>query len=187
MLEAFASLKETVTGMFTKLRYQKCVVDHKDKVYRYALYTLRSEADAEDATQEVFIKLWNKFDTVNPLKVKSWLMRTAHNHCIDVIRKRRRTSDRHVEIQEYQDYDGVAAHGADPRGNMENKTLGNRIDRAVHELPEKARTVFLMYEIQGLKYREISDLLDLPLNTVKVHLLRARKMLQQELTYEKNF
>ena len=173
--------------MFIKLRYQKCVLDHKDKVYRYALYTLKSEADAEDAAQEVFIKLWNKFDTVNPLKVKSWLMRTTHNHCIDVIRKRKRTSDNHVEIQEFQHYDSPATFGTDPRANMENKTLGNRIDSAVDELPEKARTVFLMYEIQGFKYREISDLLDIPLNTVKVHLLRARKMLQQELNYEKNF
>jgi RNA polymerase sigma-70 factor, ECF subfamily len=173
--------------MFTKLRYQKCVLDHKDRVYRYALYTLRSEADAEDAAQEVFIKLWNKFDTINPLKVKSWLMRTTYNHCIDMIRRRKRTSDRHVEIQEFQNFDDEVTTGIDPRKDMEHKTLGKRIDTAVGELPEKVRTVFLMYEIQGFKYREISDSLGIPLNTVKVHLLRARKLLQQELNYEKNF
>lgn len=173
--------------MFKKARYQKCVLDYKDRVYRYALYTLRSEADAEDATQEVYIKLWNKFDTVNPLKVKSWLMRTTYNHCIDVIRKRKRTSDRHVEIQEFQTFDEGVVRSEDPRKEMDHKTLGKRIEVAIGILPEKIRTVFCMYEIQGLKYREIADLLNLPLNTVKVHLLRARKMLQQELKYEKVF
>jgi len=173
--------------MFKKARYQKCVLDHKDRVFRYAYYTLRSEADAEDATQEVFIKLWNHFDSVNMLKVKSWLMRTTYNHCIDMIRRRQRTSDRHIEIQEYQDFDIDTPHDADPRHRMENKTLGKRIETAIAALPDKVRPVFLMYEIQGLKYREISDVLGIPLNTVKVHLLRARKLLQQELKYEKNF
>jgi len=173
--------------MFKKARYQKCVLDHKDRVFRYAYYTLRDEADAEDATQEVFIKLWNHFDEVNVLKVKSWLMRTTYNHCIDVIRKRKRTSDRHVEIQEYQNFDVETPLNTDPRHTMENRTLGKRIETAVAELPEKIRSVFLMYEIQGLKYREISDVTGIPLNTVKIHLLRARQLLQQELKYERNF
>ncbi len=173
--------------MFKKARYQKCVLDHKDRVFRYAYYTLRDAADAEDATQEVFIKLWNNYDKVNALKVKSWLMRTTYNHCIDMIRKRQRTSDRHVEIQEFQSFDIDAPKEGDPRQHIENKTLGKRIEAAVAQLPEKVRPVFLMYEIQGLKYREISDVLGIPLNTVKVHLLRARKLLQQELKYERNF
>lgn len=173
--------------MFKKARYQKCVLDHKDRVYRYALYTLKNEADAEDATQEVFVKLWNKFDTINPLKVKSWLMRTTYNHCIDIIRKRTRTSDKHVEIQEYQQFDDGVGNNEGPRELMEHKTLGSKIQNAVETLPAKNKEVFMMYEIQGLKYREISDLLNIPLNTVKVHLLRARKLLQQELKYEKHF
>jgi len=172
--------------MFKKARYQKCVLDHKDRVFRYAYYTLRNEGDAEDATQEVFIKLWNHFDDVNMLKVKSWLMRTTYNHCIDMIRKRQRTSDRHVEIQEYQNFDIETPHDEDPRQKIESNTLGKRIEAAVAALPEKIRSVFLMYEIQGLKYREISDAMGIPLNTVKVHLLRARKLLQQELKYERN-
>ena len=97
---------------------------HKDRVFRYAYYTLRNEVDAEDATQEVFIKLWNHFDDVNMLKVKSWLMRTTYNHCIDMIRKRQRTSDRHVEIQEYQNFDIETPHDEDPRQKIESNTLG---------------------------------------------------------------
>jgi RNA polymerase sigma-70 factor (family 1) len=171
--------------MFKKARYQKCVMDHKDQVYRYARYTLREESDAEDATQEVFIKLWNKFDTIDPAKIKSWLMRTTHNQCIDMIRKRKRTSDRHVEIQDYLEIDEsfLGTEGA-PWDRMEHQHLGKRIEAAVAQLPERIRSVFLMYEIQGLKYREIADSLDLPINTVKVNILRARRILQEELHHE---
>lgn len=172
--------------MFRKARYQKCVLDHKDRVFRYAYYTLRNEADAQDATQEVFIKLWNHFDEIQMLKVKSWLMRTTYNHCIDMIRKRQRTGDRHVEIQEYQNFDIDPPHDTDPRDQLEHQTLGKRIEKAIASLPDKIRPIFLMYEIQGLKYREIADATGIPLNTVKVHLLRARKLLQQELRYERN-
>ncbi len=173
--------------MFEKVRYQKCVMDYKDRVYRYAYFTLRSESDAEDATQEVFVKLWNKFNTINPLKVKSWLMRTTHNQCIDMIRKRKRTTDRHVEIEDYQAFDGDYTTRDNPRNKVENESLGQRIQKAVDKLPEKLKPIFLMYEMQGLKYREIADALDMPINTVKVHIMRARKMLQQELKYEKEF
>jgi RNA polymerase sigma-70 factor (family 1) len=171
--------------MFAKLRYQKCVLEHKDRVFRYAYYTLRDAADAEDAAQEVFIKLWRKFDSVNPLKVKSWLMSTTHNHCIDVIRKRKRTTGQHVEIQEYQNFDKETHYKEDPRQWVDQKTLGTQIEQAVSTLPDRIRSVFLMYEVQGLKYREIADILELPINTVKVHLLRARKLLREELSYEK--
>lgn len=170
--------------MFSKIRYQKCVSDHKDRVFRYAYFTLRNEAEAEDATQEVFIKLWNKFDTIQPLKVKSWLMRTTYNHCIDRIRKYQRTTDKNVEIQEYQSFDIESPSDDDPRRNLENKGLKDRIDQAIAKLPERIKEIFLMYEIQGLKYREIAETLDMPLNTVKVQLMRGRKLLQQELQYE---
>jgi RNA polymerase sigma-70 factor (ECF subfamily) len=174
--------------IFKKARYQKCVLDHQERVYRYARYTLRIESDAEDVTQEVFIKLWHHFDRIQPLKVKSWLLRTAHNQCIDLIRKRRRTSDRHVEIQDYQDYlhlGELASSEPDaPWDRMEKQSLGKAIESAVALLPDRLRPIFLMHEVQGMKYREIADALEMPLNTVKVHLLRARRLLQQHLSHE---
>jgi RNA polymerase sigma-70 factor, ECF subfamily len=173
--------------MFKKARYQKCVLDHKDRVFRYAYYTLRDAADAEDATQEVFIKLWKHFDEVQVLKVKAWLMRTTYNQCIDMIRKRQRTRNREVEIQDYQDFDLDVPVAADPSDRMECQSLGQRIEAAVATLPEKVRSIFLMYEMQGLKYREIADATGIPINTVKVHLMRARKTLQEELKYERSF
>ncbi len=63
----------------------------------------------------------------------------------------------------------------------------SKVKESIERLPENLRSIFVMYEINGLKYREISDSLEMPVNTVKVYLMRARKKLQEELKhYETN-
>ncbi len=173
--------------MFRKTTYQTLVFAHKDKVYRYAYYMLRDEMDAEDATQDIFVKLWQKFEEINITKAKSWLMRTTHNYCIDIIRKRQRTTDKHVVLEDFNQNSAQEAEGLsnDPVRNAQNSHLKEVIDNAVGKLPEKIKSVFLMYEVQGMKYREIADVLDMPINSVKVTMLRARKQLQEELRYER--
>lgn len=161
-------------------------MSHKDKLFRYARYTLGDASEAEDATQEVFVRLWNAMESGKIENCGHWLMRTMHNYCVDLLRKRRRTSDRNVALREDTDDAAMAwsGPGADPSEAIDSRRLGARIEHAVHGLPETLRSVFLMYEVNGLKYREITDHLCLPINSVKVHLLRARRMLQEELKHE---
>ena len=64
--------------------------------------------------------------------------------------------------------------------------IGTKIKSAIENLPEKLKSPFVLYELEGFKYREISKILDVPLNTVKVNLLRARKHLQKELKFYAN-
>ncbi|MBN2235403.1 MAG: sigma-70 family RNA polymerase sigma factor [Opitutales bacterium] len=172
--------------MNNQTAFRTHLMSNKDKLFRYARYTLGDAADAEDAIQEVFVRLWNAMESGRIDNCGHWLMRTMHNYCVDLLRKRRRTSDRNVALREDSDDAAMAwsAHGADPSAEMDCRSLGTRIDRAVHGLPETLRSVFLMYEVNGLKYREIAAHLCLPINSVKVHLLRARRMLQEELKHE---
>lgn len=72
-------------------KYSMLVKQHKNMIYGYALYMLKDRIEADDAVQEVLIRLWSNMDSINLLAAKSWLMRTTHNLCIDFIRKRKPT------------------------------------------------------------------------------------------------
>lgn len=162
-------LKETLFRILVK--------KYKTNVYGFCRYLLKNETDAEDAAQEVMIKLWNNLRTINPAAYKSWIMKTTYNLCIDYRRK-----NRIYDLADFSDSDDILYHGnetpADPVEIKENAELGELIDESVKRLPELYRSVFVLYQIEGLKYREISDILEMPINTVKVTLLRARKKLQ---------
>jgi RNA polymerase sigma-70 factor (ECF subfamily) len=114
-------------------------------------------------------------------------MKTTHNLCIDYLRKRKSSYSREYSLdEEFSESiaDGLAENNPLIRTHL--KMMSDKIKKAIQNLPEKLKSVFILYEIQGMKYREISKALEMPLNTVKVNLLRARKKLQEELKhYEK--
>lgn len=147
---------------------------------------LKNKMDAEDASQEVMIRIWDNIDKFSMLSAKAWIMRTTHNYCIDVLRKRKSTTFKEYGIDEsfeenFEDKSG----NNNPYLKTHIKMMTAKIKEAIQTLPEQLKSVFVLYEIEGLKYKEISKTLDMPLNTVKVYLLRARKKLQEELrSYE---
>lgn len=138
--------------------------------------------DAEDVTQEILIKIWKNIDGVNVLSAKTWIMRTTHNLCIDVLRKRAVETKREVVIDEYfeETYEGDNSEN-DPFNKFQLSVMSQMIKEAVEKLPANLKSVFVLYEIHNLKYTEISKTLGIPLNSVRVYLLRARKKLQEEL------
>ena len=70
-----------------------------------------------------------------------------------------------------------------PSDDVHYKIMSEKIKSKIKELPENLRAPFVLYQIHGMKYREISEILDSPINTVKVNILRARKKLQEELKH----
>jgi RNA polymerase sigma factor, sigma-70 family len=143
---------------------------------------LKNRMDAEDITQEVFIKIWKYEDNFNILSAKTWIMRTTHNLCIDYLRKRSVLIKRSSEITDEMESCLVdTAWEGNPSLKFELGSMNFTIKAAVKKLPENLRSVFVLYEIDGLKYREISKTLDMPVNSVKVNLMRARIRLQEEL------
>lgn len=147
---------------------------------------LKNKMDADDVTQEVLIKIWLNLDKFMPSSVASWIMKTTHNLCIDYLRKRSVELKRTFEIDETaKEIIPDIKNENDPVIVTHFKMIGEKIKEAIKRLPEQLRSVFVLYEIEGLKYIEISQVLDMPLNSVKVYLLRARKKLQEELrSYE---
>lgn len=138
--------------------------------------------DADDVTQEVLIKIWKNIGEFNILAAKTWIMKTTHNLCIDYLRKRNSDLAKNpFSVDDVSDFIENKDE-QNPMFKVEGKLTENRIKESVKMLPENLRSVFVLYEIQGMKYKEISKTLEMPINSVKVYLMRARKQLQTKLS-----
>lgn len=138
--------------------------------------------DADDATQEVLIKIWENIDKFNILAAKTWIIKTTHNLCVDYLRKRKRHSYKEISVsEEFAEIYSDNESSNNPMIEAHNIIMVEKIKIIIKKLPENLRSVFILYEMQGMKYKEISASLDMPINSVKVYLMRARKKLQEEL------
>jgi len=144
--------------------------------------------DADDVTQEVMIRIWNNMDKFNLFAAKTWIMKTTNNLCIDYLRRRTIQIKRENEIDEvFEETFSTKKLNDNPHHLAHTNMMMAKVKCAIEKLPDDLRSIFILYEINGFKYREISKSLDMPINTVKVYLLRARKRLQREFkSYEKD-
>lgn len=161
-------------------RFEQQVQEHQDQVYGFACSLLRNEVTAQDVTQEVFITLWEHRDDVDHDRTLPWLMRVTRNACIDQLR-RRQTRQKTMTV----DTDGLSRAESGrplPDTTAEAADFQEHLNDALDEIDEPYRSVVVLREIQDLKYQEIADTLDMPLNTVKVYIHRGRKKLRTQLT-----
>ena len=171
---------------FNSAKYNFLINKHKDKIYGYAFLMMKNKMDADDITQEVFIKIWQNIDRFNLLSAKAWIFRTTYNLCIDYLRKQK--SARNVFDYSNENFLNLASAGnseVDPFMQAHLKFMDKKVKEAIQKLPENLRSILVFYEIQNMKYKEISKVLDIPLNSIKVYLLRARKKLREELKHYK--
>ena len=169
--------------MIRELKFRVLCQMHSDDVYRFSRSILGNAEDAEDATQEILLKLWRNVSAISTMQARGWIMKTTRNHCLNVLRQRSRAagvlSDGDTDLDAVTDESNQSAETA-----FYGTELRFRIDEALNRLPEKLRSVFMLYEVNGLKYREISECLDVPLNSVKVYLSRSRSRLREILAQE---
>lgn len=172
--------------MIKQARYTLLIRQYKNKIYTFSLYMLKNKMDAEDVTQEVMIKTWNNIDEFNILAAKTWIMKTTYNTCIDYLRRRSLSLNRNLEIDEvFEDTYSRNQENENPLEITHYRMVESKVREAIQRLPENLRSVFVLYQIENFKYREISKMLDMPIGSVKVNLLRARKKLQEEMkSYE---
>ena len=170
--------------MLETIGYKALVNRYKNRIFSYSIYMLRNSMDAEDVTQEVLIRLWNNMGKFKLPAAGSWIMRTTHNLCIDYLRRNQIARQRSVYIDEDDNPEEKIMDNHkenQPEVATQQNIVLEKIKKAVQKLPENLKSVFVLYEIEGFKYKEISSVLDIPINSVKVYMLRARKKLQEEL------
>lgn len=164
------------------VKYNILFKQYKNRIFGYSIYMLKDKDDAEDAAQEALIRIWENLDKFNLMAAKTWILRTTHNICIDKLRRRKREFDNTISINEnIEETIGDESSTNNPFTNTYLRMMNNKINEHIEELPENLKSVFVLYEVQGFKYKEISKILDIPINSVKVYLLRARKKLQEGL------
>lgn len=150
-------------------------------VYRYqnsiVSLTYRMCGDlhlAEDTAQEAFVRVWQNLDSYKPqYAFRSWLYRIATNAALDSLRRERPTTE--------LDTLSLADLGASPEQTAEENQRAAHVRRAIAQLSEPVRIVLILREYQELTYREIADVLDIPIGTVMSRLNTARIQLRREL------
>ncbi len=156
--------------------YTHLLQEHRDRVFSRALYVLRDREDAEDVTQEAFLRLWRSGTDVPADRAGFWLQRVVHNLCIDQTRRRK------VVRAHFGNPDAEAVEGlVDPAGHGWSEGLDDRqhaLLEAMATLSAETRSVMMMHYYQGMKLREIADILGKTVAALKVQIHRARTTLR---------
>ena len=145
-------------------------------LYGYAFRILRNQEEAEDAVQEIFIKLWKmgtKLDEYSNIGALATTM--TRNLCIDQLRKKK-----HFISEEQEGSDIQIADNNSPYQLLENRESDDILHQIIDKLPDLYKNVIILREIDGLSYEEIIEKTEQNINTLRVTLSRARKMIREE-------
>ncbi|WP_127144428.1 sigma-70 family RNA polymerase sigma factor [Pelagibacterium montanilacus] len=145
------------------------------KLFGVSLRILKSQAEAEDAVQDVFVKIWQRAGSYRPdaAAPMTWLIAIARNHAIDELRRRR------MPLADLDAAEAVADSGPTPEQAAVNASEGSRIDRCLGELePDRAQAVRLAY-VDGESYQDLADRFSIPINTMRTWLRRSLLRLRE--------
>ncbi|WP_019640690.1 RNA polymerase sigma factor SigW [Paenibacillus fonticola] len=161
---------------------------YKDKIFHLAYRMLLNRHEAEDIVQESFLRVyknWERYDEKQ--KFSTWLYRIATNLCIDRLRKRKPNYYLDAEMNDQEGLDGYTLIPGDER-TPESEYLLSETQQTIHHaidgLPAKYKSVIILRYLQELSLSEISEVLDMPVTTVKTRLHRGRDFLRKKLQHK---
>lgn len=160
----------------TRTDFSELVQKLSRKLYGYAFRILQNQEESEDAVQEIFIKLWNMGEKLEEYSSIDALATTmTKNHCIDQFRKKK-----HIDREENNLHDYSYITYPSPHEQLEQTESNDIIHDIIHNLPDKYKVVIRLREIEGLSYEEIAEKTKQNINTLRVTLSRARKIIRDE-------
>ena len=162
--------------IMTQSEFLNVVMPFKDKVFRLAKRLLVSREEAEDATQEVLLKLWNNKAKIESYKnVEAFSMTMTKNFCLDKL-KSKQAQNLKIVHSNYQD------HNVSLQKQVELNDSLDWVGRIMEDLPEQQKMVIQLRDIEQYDYDEIAKMLDMNNTAVRVALSRARKTIREKLT-----
>jgi RNA polymerase sigma-70 factor (ECF subfamily) len=162
--------------------FLETVLPFKDKVFRLAKRLLVSSDEAEDATQELYFKLWkNKSKIEGYENVEAYAMMMTKNYCLDQL-KSKRASNMTLVHSNYKDESSSTLET-----NVEFKDSASIIKRMMNDLPEKQRTIIQLRDVENYEYHEIGKIMDMEPTAIRVALSRARKTLRENFIKKQNY
>ena len=161
--------------------FLETVLPFKDKVYRLAKRLLVSSDEAEDATQELYFKLWkNKGKIEKYDNVEAYAMMMTKNYCLDQL-KSKRASNMTLVHSNYRD------ESATLQSDVEYRDGANIIKRMMNDLPEKQRMIVQLRDVEHYEYHEIAEIMGMEPTAIRVALSRARKALREQFIKKQNY
>ncbi len=161
--------------------FEALVAAYEKNVFNVALQMTGNREDAQDMTQEAFLKAYSSLSSFRgDSKFSSWLYRIVSNVCLDFKRRqgRRPSSSLTVEDDEGENIQlDIADESQSPEALLERKMTREAVRAGLQQLPDEQRQILLLREIQGLSYEEIGEAMGLEAGTVKSRIFRARKKL----------
>jgi RNA polymerase sigma-70 factor (ECF subfamily) len=140
--------------------FERILEQHRDKVFRLAWSILGNRAAAEDAAQDVFLKIWTALPGFRgESSISTWIYAVARNTCLT--RRQRENAHPTIELDE-------TIPGNEPSSDAD-------LRRVIARLPEKYRDVLVLFYLEDRSYEQVAEALDLPMGTVKTNLHRAKK------------
>ncbi len=169
-------------------RFNRLLADYQDRVYNQVYRMLGSREDAEEATQDIFLKIYHNFeDFRGESKISTWIYRITSNECISRLRRKQLSI---TSIDEPFNESGISladvlpALNADPAALLESAETGETIRSGIQLLPARWAMAISLYHFDDLSYSEIADVMEIPTATVATYISRGRKQLAQWLLNE---
>lgn len=168
--------------------FEEQMLPHIDALYRTALSMTKNSGDAEDLVQDTFLRAYQFFDQFQGgTNARAWLFRILTNLYINSYRRRTREPER-VSYDELEDFylynrlsDAQMTSGVSPEESVMQRLQGDAIRQAIERLPEEYRDTVVLADLNELSYQEISEILDIPIGTVRSRLSRGRRLVQKAL------
>ncbi|WP_460665437.1 RNA polymerase sigma factor SigE [Kribbella swartbergensis] len=160
--------------------WDEIVRTHSARVYRLAYRLTGNKHDAEDLTQEVFVRVFRSLSSYTPGTFEGWLYRITTNLFLDGARRKQRI--RFDGLPE-DAHDRLPAKGESPAEKLDSDQFDHDVQYALDALPEDFRAAVVLCDIEGMTYDEIADVLDVKLGTVRSRIHRGRSMLRKQLEH----
>ena len=164
-----------------QLEFVNLVQPFKNKVFRLARRLLISVEEAEDVTQEMLMRLWNKKENLEQYKsVEAFAMTMTKNYCLDQL-KSKRASHLKIENREFND------NSINLENQVENEDTLNWVERILEQLPVQQKMIVQMRDIEDYDFEKIAEILEMNETAVRVALSRARKTLREAVLKTHNY
>lgn len=174
------ALKAKDDGVFRQM-----VESYGKAIFNLCLNLVANTHDAEDLAQETFIEAWNSIGTFREVSgLKTWLYRIAIHKCYDFLRwkkRKKRFSIMQPLFNKDEEPIEIPSNFQHPGITLENKESAQALFAALETLPDSQQSAFVLYEMEGMDYRQIADTLSVSVSSVEALLFRARKSLRKKL------
>jgi RNA polymerase sigma factor (sigma-70 family) len=173
-------VEQAADGAWQPPSWDAIVREHSLRVFRLAYRLTGNRHEAEDLTQEVFVRVFRSLDSFRPGTFEGWLHRITTNLFLDQARRRRRI--RFESLAENSD-DRLAGSMPDPDLSFADQIFDDDIEVALRELKPEFRVAVVLCDVEGLSYEEISDVLGVKIGTVRSRIHRGRSLLRTALQH----